>query len=335
VTRTAAAGPVLDHLRRLTDGRGVFEHALLDVPRPEHGYCVDDVARAVVVACGEQDAGLVQRHLGFVLAALADDGRCRNRLSADGTWSDAPGLGDWWGRALWALGVAAATAPAAGLRDDALRGFRRAAATRSPHPRALVFAGLGAGELLLARPGERAAEDLLRDAVTAVGAASGDPGWPWPLERLTYADAALPQVLLLAGQALGEVRATSDGLRLLDFLLRTSTRDGHLSVTPVGGRGRDDVGPGFDQQPIEVAAVADACARAWAATGDERWRDAVRTAWRWFLGDNDSGTPMYDPATGAGYDGLEPAGRNENRGAESTLAALSTAQHARRLGVLA
>jgi len=43
-------------------------------------------------------------------------------------------------------------------------------------------------------------------------------------------------------------------LNLLDFLLRTQTRDGHLSVTPAGGRGRGDAGPGFDQQPIEVSA---------------------------------------------------------------------------------
>ena len=38
---------------------------------------------------------------------------------------------------------------------------------------------------------------------------------------------------------------------------------------------------------------------------------------------------LYDPETGAGYDGLHPGGRNENCGAESTLAALSTLQRAR------
>jgi hypothetical protein len=43
---------------------------------------------------------------------------------------------------------------------------------------------------------------------------------------------------------------------------------------------------------------------------------------------------MFDPATGAGFDGLQRTGRNNNRGAESTLAMLHTAQHARRLGVL-
>jgi hypothetical protein len=40
---------------------------------------------------------------------------------------------------------------------------------------------------------------------------------------------------------------------------------------------------------------------------------------------------MIDSVTGAGFDGLTAEGRNENRGAESTLSALRTFQHARRL----
>ena len=52
----------------------------------------------------------------------------------------------------------------------------------------------------------------------------------------------------------------ADGLGLLDWLLDRQTRDGHLSVVPVGGWGPGDTEPAFDQQPIEVAALADACA---------------------------------------------------------------------------
>jgi hypothetical protein len=55
--------------------------------------------------------------------------------------------------------------------------------------------------------------------------------------------------------------------------------------------------------------------------------------WGWFAGENDSGLPMMDPDTGAGFDGLEPGGRNENRGAESTMAAVSTYQRAHELGI--
>jgi len=51
----------------------------------------------------------------------------------------------------------------------------------------------------------------------------------------------------------------------------------------------------------------------------------------WFLGDNDAGTPMWDPATGGGYDGLTRQGPNLNQGAESTLALIATLQHLRNL----
>ena len=39
---------------------------------------------------------------------------------------------------------------------------------------------------------------------------------------------------------------------------------------------------------------------------------------------------MWDPETGGGFDGLHADGVNLNQGAESTLAVLSTLQHARR-----
>ena len=338
----AEAGPVFDHLVRMTDQRGLFEHALHGEPRPEHGYCVDDVGRGLVVICREPDASAVlhrlgRRYLDFLLAAVAPDGSCHNRMDIRGRWTDTPGLGDWWGRALWGLGVAAVHAPTRAMRGRAMLGFRSAAQRRSPSLHAMTFAALGAGELLKARPAEISARGLLQDA--AVMIMSNNPGrtaeWPWPEARMRYGNGSIVEALLLAGTELPDPAARAHGLLLLDFLLRTETNDGHLSVTPVDGRGPGDAVPQFDQQPIEVAALADACARAIESSDDPRWRSGLESAWSWFLGDNDNGTPMFDRRTGAGFDGLLPVGHNLNQGAESTLAVLSTAQHARRLGVLA
>jgi hypothetical protein len=336
--------PVFDHLERLTDDRGLFEHALLTVPRREHGYCVDDAARGLVVACREPEHGparrLARTYLAFVLDALDPEGACHNRMAVDGQWRDEAGVGDWWGRALWSLGVAAASAQTPGMRARALGGFRLAAQCRSPHLRAMAFAALGAAEVLRARPDEIAASQLLADVLASIGEpADDDPRWPWPQERLSYGNASIAEALIVAGDSLADAPALDRGLELLEFLLRTETLDGHLSVTPVGGRGRRDIGrgdagPGYDQQPIEVAALADACASAFRITGQSSWLAGVRLAWDWFLGDNDSATPMFDPRTGGGYDGLERHGRNLNQGAESTLAMLSTAQQARQLSEL-
>jgi hypothetical protein len=331
--------PVFDHLERLTDDRGLFEHALLTVPRREHGYCVDDVARGLVVVCREPDPTPAVRrmtrcYLAFVLDALDSTGACHNRMAADGQWRDEAAVGDWWGRALWGLGFAATSAQTPGMRARALGGFRIAAQRRSPHVRSAAFAALGAAELLRRRPGEVAARRLLTDLLAAVGEPTGDSSWPWPEERLSYGNAAIAEALIVAGNAIPDVLALSHGLSLLEFLLRVESRDGHLSVTPLGGRGRDDSSPAYDQQPIEVSALADACATAFRVTQHSSWLTGVRQAWDWFLGNNDSATPMFDPHTGGGYDGLEPHGRNLNQGAESTLAMLATAQQARQISDL-
>jgi hypothetical protein len=330
--------PVFDHLERLTDDRGLFEHARHAVPRREHGYCVDDVARGLVVVCREPRPGpaarrLARCYLAFVLDALDPTGACHNRMTVDGQWGDEAAAGDWWGRALWGLGVAATRAQSPGMRARALGGFRIAAQYRSRHLRSMAFAALGAAELLSRRPGEVAARALLTDTLAVIGRPKvSDPDWPWPEERLSYGNASIAEALIVAGDALPDESALNRGLSLLEFLLRTETRDGHLSVTPVGGRGPDDIGPGYDQQPIEVSALADACASAFRITGQVSWLTGIRLAWEWFGGNNDSATPMFDPRTGGGYDGLERGGRNLNQGAESTLAMLSTAQQARSIG---
>jgi hypothetical protein len=326
--------PVFDHLIRLTDDHGLFEHARFSVPRRSHGYCVDDVARALVVVCRESDAGftvrrLERRYLDFVMAAVAPSGACHNRMDVDGTWRDEPAVGDWWGRAMWGLGVAAVHAHSESARLAALETFRIAAQQRSKDSRAMAYAALGAAEVLRIEPAERAARDVLKAAVRCIGPLGADPRWPWPESRLRYANGTVAEALIVAGAALHDPATLERGLALLDFLLKIETREGHLSVTPVGGRGRDEVGPRFDQQPIEVAALADACVSAYRANEDPCWLARVRLAWNWFLGQNDASTPMFDAVTGGGYDGLEAAGPNLNMGAESTVAMLSTAQHAR------
>lgn len=330
--------PVFSHLRRLTDDTGLFEHADFVVARRECGYCVDDVARALVVVSREQPQsaellGLDEVYLSFLLAAQAGDGRFHNRLGLDRRWQDRPTVEDCWGRAVWGLGTAAAARPMTRSGEAALAGFTRGACWRSPWRRPMAFAALGAAEVLRVHPDHRDARSLLVAAAHRIGRPVASQAWPWPESRLAYANAVLPEALLAAGAALEDESLQADGLLLLGWLLDVETLDGRLSVTPVGGRGPGDAAPAFDQQPIEVAALADACARAYVVTGEPRWADGLERAVAWFHGANDTGTPLYDLMSGGGYDGLERRGRNENQGAESTLAALSTLQQRRRLPV--
>jgi hypothetical protein len=334
-----APGPIFDHLLRITDHRGTFEHARFDEPRPEHGYCTDDMARVLVVATREPDADReVNRLAGvavrFLNEALALTGACRNRMDSTGRWADEPTLQDCWGRCIWGLGTAAAHSDVAYVRNWAVAQFERAAQQRSTWPRAMAFAALGAGELLTVDPGHRAAHELLTDYAAAVAEPNGDPAWPWPEPRLTYANAVLAEAMIAAGVALDDPAPRQRGLDLLAWLVEYETAAGHLSPTPAAGRGADDLRPAFDQQPIEVSTLADACAYAAAIDTRPIWPDGVLAAAAWFQGANDAGQLMWDPETGGGFDGLHADGVNRNQGAESTLAVLSTLQHARRLSTV-
>lgn len=329
----AVGRPQYAHLQRLSDATGLFEHARYAVPRPEHGYCVDDVARGLLVTLREPDPSpavvlLAETYLRFLEQAIDPVGRAHNRRSTDGFWLDQPTVGDWWGRAVWALGFASTAAPTPLTRRRAARAFTRLAQQGAHDLHAAAYAALGAGAVLLDTPNDADALRLVRDFARMVPL-RGD-GWVWPESRLRYGNASIAEAEILAGVVLGDVAVRDHGLRLLRFLLDLEVRGGHLSVAGTEGRGPDDRGPLFDQQPIEAAAIADACVRAFDATGDSAWLSGVRLSWAWFTGDNDSGADMLDIDTGAGFDGLEPTGRNENQGAESTLAALSTWQHARR-----
>ena len=322
------------HLHHLSDERGLFEHAESNVARLEHGYCTDDNARLLVVCTRDEDIGQPRRlgrsALRFVLASQSPTGHIRNRMDASGRWTDVPGTDDCWGRALWALGSAAASHADASVRSAAFDGFVKSSAQRSRWPRAMAFAALGAADLVIAGHGGARARRLLVDALATIGT-DATAAWPWPEPRLRYANAALAEAVIAAGHALDDQVALHRGLSMLAWLLAVETRNGHLSLTGVGGRGPSDFGPQFDQQAIEAAAMADACWRAYEATRQSSWLDGVEAAQRWFDGDNDSGSVMYDAISGGGYDGLEPGGVNTNQGAESTLALVSTLQRSRAL----
>lgn len=333
----------LSHLLYLSDARGVFEHAQEAEPRAEHGYCLDDVARALSFVIREaawateptpQLTGLIDTYLSFLERAITEGGGAHNRRNAQGQWTDAAGGGDWWGRAVGALGATAHLAKDPKTVARAARVFVRAAAWETQDLRAQLFAAVGASDALAADFAELAGPStrLIRRA-RAMVPPTVDESWPWPERRLRYANGVVPEALIAGGRALHDGRMLDRGLTLLRFLLDTYTETGHLSLTGSAGWQPGEPRPQFDQQPIEAATFAEACGRAWELTGDETWRQGVGSAWRWFLGDNDSATPMVDLATGAGFDGLTSTSHNTNRGAESTLAALTTHQLARRLGL--
>ena len=326
-----ATRPRFDHLARLTTPLGLFEHARFSEPRTHHGFCLDDVARGLVVATREPWPTpavriLADTYLSFVLGALADDGRMHNRRDARGTWTDVASTDDHWGRAIWGLGIAATVSDDARLAARARRGATIAMGARSPWLRSMAYAALGAAAIARADPHDAAAQHLLIDARTILSQPRPSSRWPWPEDRLTYANAVIPEAMIVTGAALDDVRLQRDGLRLLAWLVQLQQGDGHLSVTPSVGFALGEPRPGFAQQPIEVAALAEASRAARLISDDARWDQVIGQCLAWFDGANDVGVLMHDEVTGGGLDGLERGSANQNRGAESTLAWLSVQQ---------
>lgn len=336
--------PCFDHLARMTEPFGLWEHALYTQPREDHGFCTDDNARALIVVCRQPDPSsqlisLAETYLKFIEDAQLAGGGFHNRRAKDGSWEDAVGSDDSQGRALWALGTVGRSGPVPWMRDIGFAMMDEQSGFASPYPRANAFALLGASDALAASPGHPGATQIFERSLAALTAMLSAGGvsigelisdeWPWPESRLTYDNARIPEALLAAGEATRHDGLVETALSLLEWLVGVETNDGHFSFTPVGGWAAGEPRPAFDQQPVEATAMADACARAWRHTGDLRWRAGIEMAARWFLGANDVGALIYDERTGGSGDGLEASGVNENQGAESTLAGLAALQQAR------
>jgi hypothetical protein len=324
---------------RMTDDTGMFQHSKLSVPDRAHGYCIDDNARALIWAVratgidADKRAKWLSTYAGFVDGAWNPGlATFRNIMAFDRRWLEDRGSDDSVGRTLWALGVAAAESEDPALREWAMGLYEQALPTaakiESIHARAFIILG-GAAVL---RAGEHRFTSQLVEKfageLAALVAAERRPDWAWFEIVLAYDNCRLPEALIAAGRVLGRDDLIRTGLATLDWVCEKQTSERGL-YRPVGHESfhRPYAAPlPFDQQPIEAWATIDACAAALAVTGDGKWRERALAAWRWYLGDNDVGEPLADPATGECFDGLHPTCVNRNRGAESILSFQLAAQ---------
>jgi glycosyltransferase involved in cell wall biosynthesis len=329
----------LDHLRLMTDDTGMLQHAVYAVPNYQEGYTTDDNARALVAAVCLEELGMRQtaeaqqlasRYLAFLWNAFNPaTSRFRNFMAYDRQWLEEIGSEDSHARALWALGTVLGRSQSHGWKGMAARLFHQAivAAWDFQYPRAWAFTLIGIHEYLRHFLGDRSAQrlrDELAERLLASYHANSAPGWPWFEDILTYTNARLPQALLLSGRDMGRSDMLDAALTSLRWLT-TEQRCANGHFVPIGNQGwypRGGERARFDQQPVEAYVSVAAALDAYRLTGDRQWYEEATCAFEWFLGRNDLGLPLYDPATGGCCDGLHSDRVNQNQGAESTLAFL-------------
>jgi glycosyltransferase involved in cell wall biosynthesis len=324
----------LDYLIRMTDDTGLLQHAAHSVPDRRFGYCVDDNARALIVAllaqrvtASSETERLITIYLSYLHHSQGEDGRFQNFMDFCRSLDGEQGSEDCVGRALWALGLAVELAPDEGHRLLAKKMFHRSMTLPLAFgPRGCALGILGLDAYLQHEPDN----DLARATLDSLGAAlirrfedNADEEWRWFEPELTYENALLPLALFKFSMYTGDQRALRVACDSLSFLEAICFADEHLQLIGNAGwlvRGGERVLA--DEQPIDASAFVLAFRAAWAATGDRRYLARMRESFEWFLGANRLGLSLYDSSTAGCQDGLGAQEVNKNQGAESVVSYL-------------
>jgi glycosyltransferase involved in cell wall biosynthesis len=321
----------LDHLVRLTDDTGVIQHATFTVPARTSGYCVDDNARALIVAlhadrevASPVSKRLVTTYLAYLQHAQTERGDFDNLTSYARQVAVGSGSEDCLGRALWALGSTVHLAADAGCRRLARQMFERALPRSSEvGPRGSATTILGLAEFLRAEPehaGARAAIGALGARLLSRYQEGSSVDWHWFEPSLTYDNALLPLALFELWRIDGDRASLRVARESLDFLEGICFGESGLAlVGNAGWHSRGGKRPHADEQAIDAAAFVLAFRGAYLATSDRHYLVRMRQAFAWFLGANRLGVPLYDSDSGGCRDGLCETEVNANQGAESTI----------------
>ena len=329
----------LNHLRHMTDDTGMLQHAKFTVPNRAHGYCVDDNARALIVAAraydlNRNDTSLID--LSSIYLSFLDDafdpqtGRFRNFMSYERQWLEAIGSEDSHGRALWALGVMAGWGQNSGQVALGTNLFHEAlpALEGFSDSRAISFPILGMQAYLRRNDDDRQVRSLLEslgNRLVERFRQFATKDWQWHESELNYDNGRLPEALMACGRVTGDDDMVSLGIDVLTWLRDIQVDPSCGWFAPVGNHGwfpKSGDKAQYDQQPLEAAAMIGASLEAYECTQSEEWIELASTCFNWYLGKNDQQMQLYDYAGGGCRDGLTVYGVNENQGAESTLSYL-------------
>ncbi len=325
----------LAHVKRLTDDTGIIQHAKFGIPNLKEGYCLDDNARALLMAAmaykQKKDASALEFmpiYLSYIHYMQNEDGSFRNFLSFNRNFLDEVGSEDSFGRTIWALGYLLGNAPNDAYYQTGKMVFFNAV----PHfeklksIRSIANTMIGISYYLKTNPSDDDMTERLRTLAEILVKhyhQNQSEDWHWFESLLAYDNAMLPLALLHAAQILNDSKITDVAMITMDFITEHTMVDGYLSV--IGNSEwyiKDGERSMFAQQPIDALAMVLMYHQAFSLTKDKEYLNKLFTSFMWFLGENDLRMSLYDFETKGCCDGFENYGVNRNQGAESTLAYL-------------
>jgi len=326
--------PSLDHIEKLTDDTGMYQHANFTIPNREYGYCTDDNARAVIAMAKyyaqysePQALQLLDIYFSFIIHSQNSDGTIRNFMNFDRTWFKEDPINDAFGRVLWALGTVMAKPPTPAYLSIAKSCFDKSVEhINKQYPRGMAYSIFGMCDYLKQFPGASDIKrqlELTADGLVTQYQENSYPDWQWFEDMLSYDNAVLPHALFVAGLTFENKKYLAIAKKTCEFLLENTFNGEYFSF--IGCKGwyeRGGTKATFDQQPIEAASTVMMLRAAYDSTQDEKFLTLQRKAFDWFLGQNELRIPLYDFRTKGCNDGLLSDGVNTNQGAESTLSFL-------------
>ncbi|MDK2799810.1 MAG: hypothetical protein PWP27_1106 [Clostridiales bacterium] len=345
----------VEHIFRLTDDTGMFQHCKYGVPDPKKGYTTDDNARALIAAVMLYDQfkekkylDLVYRYLSFLLNAQNSKGRFKNFMNYHREFIEEEGSEDCFGRCIWALGYTLATAS---IPENIKHTCRYILSQALPNTKSLkwlrgkAYTAIGLGYLISGQEHKHFQlgsigksenntyvdeyckanitvdhiEQLVQPLIQQYQQHSS-PDWNWFEDHLTYSNAVLPWSLLTAYQVLNKQDYLDFALESLNFLEKITLKNRYFK--PIGCHGWMAKGKepaSFDEQPIEACEMMLTYLKAYEILKDQKYFDKAKICFEWYRGYNSKKICLIDSDTGGCYDGITLNGPNLNQGAESIL----------------
>ena len=326
----------LDHIKKLTTDFGILQFSKFSLPDPESGYTLDDNARALINMVlynkafpDKNTLKLANTYLNFIEGIQQKNGWFDNYKDFNHQLTKQNkevNLEDANGRALWSLGTVIShrdTLPlemicqAVKCWDKAIK---RIDDIKSPRAIAYALKGLYLYHSIYKDEEIKTHIEKLADELLRHYNINSAENWCWYEDYMTYANNVLPEAMMYSYLVTKNPKYKKIAAITFDFLLSHYFMKGQLKV--ISNRGwfkKENERIFYGEQPIEVATTIIALDLFYEVTRNKKYKDQLKLAFIWFLGNNHLKQIMYNPENGASYDGLEDKHININQGAESTL----------------